>query len=97
LFNGHWHAPFEQYFPPEHVLPHAPQFFASVARLTQPTQQVLPALQEQGTQLLLTHISPSWQAAAHAPQWWASLILSVQSPPQSVSPVGQVQAPAVHP
>jgi hypothetical protein len=83
-------APFA---PPLQLLPHDPQLFGSVLRLTQvPPQLVCPDGQ---TQVPFTQDVPPVQTwPGHPPQWLLSVFGLMQVPLQLVCPVGQAQAPS---
>src|SRR5687767_1088717 len=60
-----------------------------------PAHAVVPAGQ------LAMHVdapqtSPAAQTVVHIPQWVGSLVISTQTPPQSVSPPGHAHIPARH-
>jgi hypothetical protein len=70
-------APFEQTLvAPEHTVPHAPQFFGSLAVFTHALpQRVSPAGH---VHLLSPHCSVAPHAVVQAPQCVASLVVSTQ-------------------
>jgi hypothetical protein len=87
------HAPLTQLWPPEQVVPQAPQLFTSVAVLTQtPLQAVCPAEQAHAP---LTQLRPPEQTVPQVPQLLASLAVFTQFPLQSVCPAVHAHAPLV--
>jgi len=75
-----WHV-----LPPLQTVPQAPQLLLSVWLLRQVAEQQMPPLPRLLTQLVL-----------QLPQAVASVLRFLQTPPQSVSPAGHLQAPDWH-
>ncbi len=80
-------ALFSQYAPNPHALPHCPQLFASLDKVTHvPLQFVSPAEHPQDP---FEQTVPPWHTVPQAPQLLLSLVMSRQLPEHRASPAGQ--------
>jgi hypothetical protein len=70
------------------VVPHDPQWVASLDRFTQAPEQLVSPAGHSETQVPFAHTSPAGQAVPHAPQFCGSLARVTQAPAHTVCPAG---------
>ena len=92
------HAPPTQLVPVGQMLPHDPQFLASVTVLVH-TPGAAPHLVGvavgQSLHKPLVQVAPLAHFVPHAPQFEVSVATSTQTPPHATLPVAQAQTPLV--
>lgn len=86
--------PPEQPLPAGQTVPHPPQFELSLRRLTHVPAQAVRGDGQLVVQPLERQTWPLVHVVPHIPQFFGSTVVSVQTPPHSVSWVGHAQLPA---
>jgi hypothetical protein len=85
---GQAQVPFTHIIPDAQTVVHEPQWFGSLARFTQPPEQVVSPAGHSERHMPFEHTSPVGQAVPHAPQFCGSLARVTHAPEQMVCPAG---------
>jgi hypothetical protein len=93
---GQLHDPLTHDAPPEHAMPHAPQFLESTLTSTQLPLQSVSAAPHPLPQAPPLHTWLVVHAAPQAPQFDRSELLLTQTPLQIAIPTGHVHVPLTH-
>ena len=92
---GQPQLPFVHTRPAGQAVPHAPQFWISVARSTHARSQSVSAPQS-GAHAPDLHTWADGQAVPHAPQFAGSVVTFAQAEPHCIRPVAHTHAPPMH-